>query len=135
MGQRIEWRGAFDNCAPNELHAEAFEHRVFDDDWAAQVQGHSLGWVCAWDDDGELVGFVNVPWDGALHAFVIDTIVSPASGRQGLGTAMVKLAADQARAAGCDWLHVDFDDHLKRFYYDACGFAPTNGGLINLKAL
>jgi GNAT superfamily N-acetyltransferase len=135
MGQRIEWRGAFDNRAPNELHAEAFEHRVFDDDWAAQVQGHSLGWVCAWDDDGELVGFVNVPWDGALHAFVIDTIVSPASGRQGLGTAMVKLAADQARAAGCDWLHVDFDDHLKRFYYDACGFAPTNGGLINLKAL
>jgi GNAT superfamily N-acetyltransferase len=135
MGQRIEWRGAFDNRALNELHAEAFEHRVFDDDWAAQVQGHSLGWVCAWDDDGELVGFVNVPWDGALHAFVIDTIVSPASGRQGLGTAMVKLAADQARAAGCDWLHVDFDDHLKRFYYDACGFAPTNGGLINLKAL
>jgi ribosomal protein S18 acetylase RimI-like enzyme len=89
--------------------------------------------VCAWDGEGELVGFVNVPWDGALHAFVIDTIVSPASGRQGLGTAMVKLAAEQARAAGCDWLHVDFDDHLERFYYDACGFAATNGGLINLK--
>ena len=48
---------------------------------------------------------------------------------------MVTLAAEQARAAGCDWLHVDFEDHLKPFYYDACGFAPTDGGLINLKAL
>ncbi|TMK26795.1 MAG: hypothetical protein E6G64_13925, partial [Actinobacteria bacterium] len=55
------------------------------------------------------------------------------SGR-GVGTAMVALATERARAAGCDWLHVDFEDDLRPFYYGACGFTPTNGGLINLKA-
>jgi hypothetical protein len=38
----------------------------------------------------------------------------------------------QAREAGCEWLHVDFDDHLRDFYFDACGFKPTNAGLIAL---
>ena len=26
----------------------------------------------------------------------------------------------------------DFDDHLRTFYFDACGFEPTNAGLIAL---
>ena len=130
---RLEWRGAFENRALNELHAEAFAHRFFDDDWAVQVGEHSLGWVCAWNGAAELVGFVNVPWDGALHAFILDTIVSAKAARRGLGRAMVELATEKARAAGCDWLHVDFEDHLRPFYFDACGFTPTNAGLINLK--
>jgi len=29
-----EWRGAFANAEVNELHADAFEHRDFDDDLA-----------------------------------------------------------------------------------------------------
>ena len=28
---------------------------------------------------------------------------------------------------------VDFDDHLRRFYYDACGSWPTHGGLIGVQ--
>ena len=36
-----------------------------EDDWKGQAQRHSLGWVCARDGD-QLVGFVNVPWDGAV---------------------------------------------------------------------
>jgi hypothetical protein len=31
-----------------------------------------------------------------------------------------------------EWMHVDFDDHLRPFYFDACGFTPTNAGLIEL---
>jgi hypothetical protein len=31
-----------------------------------------------------------------------------------------------------EWLHVDFEDHLRGFYFDACGFTPTNAGLIEL---
>ncbi len=27
------WRGGFINAAINELHAEAFSHHLFDDDW------------------------------------------------------------------------------------------------------
>jgi hypothetical protein len=44
----------------------------------------------------------------------------------------VALAADGARAAGCEWLHVDFDEHLDSFYMGACGFSPTPAGLIQL---
>jgi hypothetical protein len=37
-----------------------------------------------------------------------------------------------ARAAGCEWLHVDFEEHLRSFYVDRCGFRPTPAGLIAL---
>ncbi len=127
----FEWRGEFDNASVNALHAEAFDHELLDDDWKGQVRAHSLGWVCAYDDHG-LVGFINVPWDGGIHAFVIDTMVSARAARQGVGTRLVEVVVAEARAAGCEWLHVDFEDHLRRFYFDACGFEPTNAGLIAL---
>ena len=125
------WRGDFENAEVNALHAQGFGHPVLQDDWRAQVEQHSLGWVCARDAEG-LVGFVNVPWDGAVHAFILDTLVSARARRQGIGTRMVALAADEARAAGCDWLHADFDDELSPFYLDSCGFTATPAGLIAL---
>jgi predicted N-acetyltransferase YhbS len=127
-----EWRGAFENDEVNALHAEAFGHRPFGDDWRSQVERHSLGWVCA-REEGRLVGFVNVAWDGGVHAFVLDTMVATDVARRGIGTALVTAAVDGARAAGCEWLHVDIDDHLRPFYFDACGFEPTNAGLIPLR--
>ena len=136
MPDRIayHWRGAFDNAELNALHAEAFAHRVLEDDWVAQVERHSLGWVCARDGDGgALVGFVNVAWDGGVHAFILDTMVRARAARQGIGTQLVAIATAEARAAGCEWLHVDFEDHLRAFYFRACRFTPTNAGLIALK--
>lgn len=100
-------------------------------DWKTQVQAHSLGWVTA-RDAGELVGFVNVPWDGGTHAFLLDTIVSAREERQGIGTELVAIAAAEARAAGCEWLHVDFDDELRPFYLNACGFRAAAAGLMSL---
>jgi GNAT superfamily N-acetyltransferase len=126
-----EWRAEFENAELNALHAEALEHRVLEHDWKSQVHEHSLGWVCARDGD-ELVGFVNVPWDGAIHACILDTIVAARARGQGVGTQLVAVAEAEARAAGCEWLHVDFEDHLRAFYFDACGFTPTNAGLIPL---
>jgi ribosomal protein S18 acetylase RimI-like enzyme len=114
MTIRYEWRGAFDNTEVNALHAEGFGHAVIDDDWKSQVERWSLGWVCARDGE-ELVGFVNVPWDGAVHAFILDALVSAKGRRRGIGTRMVALATEEARAAGCEWLHVDFDDELGTF--------------------
>jgi hypothetical protein len=35
-------------------------------------------------------------------------------------------------AAKCEWLHVDFEDHLRPFYLASCGFRPTDAGLIAL---
>ena len=125
------WRGAFENAEVNALHAEGFGHRLLGDDWKGQVERHSLGWVCA-REGNELVGFVNVPWDGGVHAFILDTLVTSRARRQGVGTRMVEIAVDEARHAGCEWLHVDFEDHLRAFYFDACKFSPTNAGLIAL---
>ena len=41
------WRGGFSNAEVNALHAEGFGHAMLEDDWKAQVERHSLGWVCA----------------------------------------------------------------------------------------
>lgn len=129
---RYEWRGQFDNAELSALHAAGFDHRVLDEDWNAVLRRHSLGWVCAYDGS-ELVGFVNVAWDGGVHAFVLDTLVRADHGRQGIGTELVATASREARNAGCEWLHVDFEPHLRSFYFDACGFSATDAGLIALR--
>ena len=131
--QMIEyaWRGLFDSAEVESLHAECFERTPSDWDWAGQVEKHSLGWVCA-RDDGTLVGWVNIAWDGAGHAFILDTIVTRTLRRHGIATQLVTAAVAGARAAACEWLHVDFEDHLTAFYFEACGFTPTNAGLIRL---
>lgn len=131
MAVAYEWRDAFTSDELNVLHAEGFEHDLLDWDWRDQVERHSLGWVIARDDEG-LAGFVNVVWDGGSHAFVIDTLVATRARRRGIGVDLVRAAEREARAAGCEWLHVDFEDHLRAFYFDACGFTPTNAGLIEL---
>jgi GNAT superfamily N-acetyltransferase len=130
----LDWRGDFDNAEVHELHAEAFGTRVFEAsewDWRTLVLAHSLGWVTARDDE-TLVGFVNVVWDGQVHAWLQDTMVASAARGRGVGTQLVATAVAEARGAGCEWLHVDFDEHLAPFYLDACGFTPTSAGLIEL---
>jgi GNAT superfamily N-acetyltransferase len=129
--QQFEWCAEFDNQELNALHAEAFAHPLLEIDWTGQVKAHSLGWVTA-REAGELIGFVNVAWDGGVHAFILDTIVSARRARQGIGTRLVAVAAAEARAAGCEWLHVDFEEELRPFYLDACGFEPTAAGLMAL---
>lgn len=126
-----EWRGAFDNDELNGLHAAAFGHPPWDRDWVAQVERHSLGWATARDDQ-RLVGFVNVPWDGSAHAFVIDPVVAPDRQHAGIGRGLIDAAVRAARGAGCDWMHVDFDAELRQFYIDACGFEPSHAGTLRL---
>jgi hypothetical protein len=131
MELEYRWRGDFSNNEMNALHSEGFGHPMRQDDWKGQVERHSLGWVCV-REGTELVGFVNVPWDGARHAFILDTLVSGRARRQGIATGMIALAADKARASGCEWLHADFEEELSPFYFDSCGFVSTPAGLIAL---
>jgi len=63
---------------------------------------------------------------------LLDTMVSRRVGRQGIGTRLVEVALAEARATACEWLHIDFDDHLRAFYLEACRFTPVNAGLIRL---
>lgn len=104
-----------------------------DDSTYEPVLARSLTYVCAYDGD-ELVGFVNVAWDGGIHAFLLDTTVHPTYQHQGIGTELVKQAAREAKRKGCHWLHVDYDAHLEGFY-EGCGFTATKAGLIDLPKL
>jgi GNAT superfamily N-acetyltransferase len=134
MTVSYEWRGAFENTEINVLHAQAFGTRVFDAsewNWVDQVKRHSLGWVVARSEDG-LVGFVNVVWDGLVHAWLQDVMVAERVRRRGVGVELVRHWRQGASDAGCEYLHVDFEDDLRPFYFDACGFTPTNAGLITL---
>jgi ribosomal protein S18 acetylase RimI-like enzyme len=112
----------------NALRDTAWE-TVGDLAWEPIMQ-RGLGWVCA-VDGGRLIGFVNVAWDGGVHAFLLDTTVHPDYQRRGLGRALVREATALARERGAEWLHVDYDDLLDGFYR-GCGFQPTLAGLIDL---
>ena len=94
------------------------------------VLARSLAYVVARDGD-RLVGFVNVAWDGGIHAFILDTAVDPDYRRRGIATELVRRAVEIARQQGVHWLHVDFEPRLEGFYW-ACGFAPTSAGLMRL---
>ena len=111
-----------------------------DDLFAASWGGHerrdfgpvlrrSLVYVCAYR--GRLVGFVNVAWDGGVHGFLLDTTVHPDLRRRGIGRRLVRLAAAEAGRRGVEWLHVDFEPHLRRFY-EGCGFRLSEAGLLKL---
>jgi GNAT superfamily N-acetyltransferase len=81
--------------------------------------------------DKQLVGFVKVASDGDMHAFLLDPTVHPDFGKQGLGTKLVRRAANLAKERGAIYLHVDFLPHLRGFYA-GCGFQPTEAGLMKL---
>jgi GNAT superfamily N-acetyltransferase len=129
-----EWRGSFENGEVNALHAEAFETRVYSDGewkWNDLLAKHSLGWVIA-RDGIRLVGLVNVAWDGFTHAWIQDTMVANEDRGRGIGTQMIEIVRSECQKAGCEWLHVDFDEDLGKFYIQSCGFTPTTAGLIRL---
>ena len=114
------------------LHAAAsgYVPEAKDAQMWGRVLARSLCWVTA-HSDGKLVGFVNVAWDGGIHAFLLDTAVHPDFGRRGIGTALVQRAATEATRLGAGWLHVDYEAHLEGFYR-RCGFGETRAGLLRL---
>ena len=96
----------------------------------APVLAHSLAFVCAYDAE-RLIGFVNLAWDGGIHAFILDTTVHTEYQRQGIGRQLVEQATIVAKEREIEWVHVDFEPHLESFYHQ-CGFIPTDAGLFRL---
>ncbi|SMQ70361.1 Acetyltransferase (GNAT) family protein [Devosia lucknowensis] len=118
---------------PDAAELDAFWRRAWGSappERYGQVLSRSLGHLGAFDGK-RLIGFVNVAWDGGVHAFILDTGVDPDFRRRGIATDLVRRAADIARLGGAHWLHVDFEPHLAPFYR-ACGFRPTEAGLMSL---
>ena len=136
-GYDLRVRCPVDDRALTDLHALAFGDPPPDPTppptpWAARLDRHALTWVGA-AAAGELVGFVQVCWDGGSHAFLLDTVVHPAHRGRGVGRARVAAAVAEVAAAGCAWLHVDYAPELAAFYEGACGFRPTSAGLLSLR--
>ncbi len=120
------------NAALNALFAQSWPGPHTDWDFAP-THARSMGYVCAFDGD-DLVGYVNLAWDGGVHTFLLDPTVRPDYQRRGIGRALVRHAEELARQNGAEWLHVDFDPELESFYR-GCGFVATLAGLINLTVL
>lgn len=67
------------------------------------ILSRSLAYICAYAGDA-LVGFVNLAWDGSVHAFLLDTTVHPRWRRRGIGRQLVVRACAAARERGMHWL-------------------------------
>ena len=119
-----------DNEALNALYAVSWpNHTHFEFE---PVFSRAVAYLLAYDQE-RLVGSVYVAWDGAQHAFLLEPTVHPEYRHRGIGRELVRQAADAARDAGCEVLHVDYKEALTPFY-EACGFQPTAAGLIRLRA-
>lgn len=110
---------------------------LFETSWPRHVEtdftpfhDHGLAYVCAFAGD-RLVGYVRMAWDGGQHAFLLEPTVHPGYRRRGIGAELVRRSVEVSKERGLEWLHVDFEPALREFYA-ACGFRPTDAGLIRL---
>ena len=124
---RYAVREALDAQALNGLFAAAWGSPKPDYE---RVLARSFTWISAHSRD-DLVGFVNVAWDGGVHFFLLDTTVHPDWARKGIGRRLVDMAIDACRGRG-EWLHVDADEGLMSRFYERCGFERTPAGLLSL---
>lgn len=76
---------------------------------------------------------ITYQWRGEFNR-IQDVMVAKDARHQRIGTGLVAAARDGARRAGCEWLHVDFENDLRAFYFDECGFTPTNAGQLALRS-
>lgn len=124
---RVEYRARYE-LDPVELRA------LFVAAWGegkadyGRVLERSFTWISAHAGE-ELIGFVNIAWDGGVHFFLLDTTVPPDWQRQGIGTRLVREAIEQCRGHG-HHMHVDSSPELMRDFYLPAGFHSTDAGLI-----
>jgi ribosomal protein S18 acetylase RimI-like enzyme len=118
---------------PSEEELQPMWQAAWGNAWSgdlAFILTRSLVHACAYSEN-RLVGYVNVAWDGGVHAFLLDTTVAPEFQRRGIARELVRLVTAEARTRGAHWLHVDYEPHLTSLY-QSCGFRPTAAGLLDL---
>ena len=128
----IEYRvnPAVTNDELDRLYVVSWPNHQPPHDWRPELE-RLLVFVGAYDGD-ELIGSVKLAWDGDIHAFLLEPTVRPEYRRRGIGRALVAHAAEFARERGVKYVHVDYEPELREFYR-ACGFQPTEAGLLVLR--
>ena len=96
-----------------------------------QVLSRSLSYITAhWGN--EIIGFINIAWDGNKHAFLLDTSVDPNFRNKGIGKELVVKAISACKANSIEWIHVDYEEKYESFYRQ-CGFVQrTSASLLHL---
>ncbi len=118
------------NAELDRLYAVSWPNHRPPYDFRPELE-RSLAFVGAYAGE-ELIGFVRLAWDGSVHAFLLEPTVHPDLRRRGIGRSLVERAVAVARERGMEWVHVDYAPDLREFYR-ACGFTPTDAGLIRLR--
>ena len=128
----IEYRvnPAVTNAELDQLYVVSWPKHQPPYDFRPELE-RSLTFVCAYIGD-ELIGFVRLAWDGSIHTFLLEPTVRPDFRRRGIGRSLVGRAVAVARERGMKYVHVDYQPDLREFY-QACGFTPTDAGLIRLR--
>jgi ribosomal protein S18 acetylase RimI-like enzyme len=89
---------------------------------------NSATWIA--EENSELTGFAIVEWErqpesAAPVAYIQTVEVTPAHRGQGIGSELMHLSEDSARAAGATaiWLHVDVENAAAIHLYESRGYA------------
>lgn len=76
-------------------------------DWDA-ILSRSLAYVTARNDEGELIGFCNLSWDGGRHAIFYDLNIAPDYQHKDLLAPIIMPLMKIAEGSGAKYLHADF---------------------------
>ncbi|MGH2357356.1 MAG: GNAT family N-acetyltransferase [Candidatus Limnocylindria bacterium] len=118
------------NLTPSEVNAAyAWVEWPQREAWRLHAVTRSCTWFAARDHDGGLVGVARLLDDGGLHAALWDVIVRPDRQRQGIGSALVRMALDRCAdrrlvALVSTPAAVDF--------FRAQGFVPESHGHVGM---
>lgn len=114
----------------NDLMAKVWSEHTWTD--YNRVLAKSFCHITAYSGN-ELIGFINVAWDGNKHAFILDTSVCPDHQNNGVGKALVFKAIECCKNTSIEWIHVDYEERYEYFYHE-CGFTQkTAAALLNLR--
>src|SRR5215207_5471261 len=99
-------------------------------EWWSSVSAWSLGWVSARNQEGLLVGFVNVAREGITGSWWTPRPAAATNTAGLVVSSCGRPAERQSRRLRVTSRRLE--PHLARFYPDACRFQRTDAGLIHL---
>lgn len=90
----------------------------------------SWGWITAYNESNELIGFVQILSDGIKHAYILRLVVHKDYQGQGIGTRIVENLMDLLKENKLNPILIT--KPTEEAFYNKFGFARENNGFISL---
>lgn len=90
----------------------------------------SWGWITAYNESNELIGFVQILSDGIKHAYILRLIVHKDYQGQGVGTRIVESLLELLKENNLNPILITKPS--EEAFYSKFGFARENNGFISL---